>query len=303
MKVAALMAVAGLLLSQGPEARTLKFAWPAGTVAAVETDYLRRSGVDPAPEVARLRMMHRLSVRAHPEGLDIRLDDQRHLDSSGDFRHAAGTVIQFWTPQTIVAKDGTFLRIEGGERVQDLVVATLAPYQQFADAAPALRAFITPMLDGNYLESRQKDEWNRLIWQWIGISSNQTRIETSGTDQIMPGIEVPTKRTIEVVGRSRCTRGGGDYECITVEMRTSMDGVAMKAIFDALRQAAGPQALASQPLDFEQLVRVTLETATMLPHDSLETRTMHGTSLSNGNSAATTDFESRGSAFTYQPAP
>jgi len=244
-------------------------------------------------------MTHRVRVLAHREGLDIRFEDQRRLASSGNFGQAAGALLHFWTPQTIIAPDGTFVRIEGAEGVRDLVVATLAPIQRVADDVPALREFLAPMLGEGYLQSLQRGEWSKLIWQWIGISSTQALFETASSDQVIPGIEVPTKRTIEVVEHLSCLRAGTNYDCVTIEMRTSMDGVALKSILERLRRAGGMSALSLEPRDYEQLARVTLETSSMLPHDLLHTRTTRGTTVVSGNPVTTTDFESRHSRFTY----
>ena len=307
MKIAALFAVAALLVSppvQRPPAAgsTLKFAWPPGTTALVETEYERENGLESAPERTSLRMTHRMRVLAHREGVDIRFEDQRHIESGGNFEPAARALVHLWTPHTIVAADGTFARIEGGERVQDLVMATVAPIERVSAAMPGLRAFLAPMLGERRLESLQEDEWRKLVWQWIGLSSTQARLEIVGSDPVIPGVVIPTKRTIEIVERARCARGAAAYECLTLEMRTSStDSLALKSLFEPLIQALGLSALSLQPRDFENVNRVTLETATMLPHESLQINTMHGAAVMNWSPVALEQVERRHARFTYDP--
>jgi hypothetical protein len=304
VKIAAFVAIASVLLSplqpRAQTARSLKFAWPPGTTALVETDFVRRAGPDAAPEITSVRMTHRMRVLAHREGLDIRFGDQRHVDSSGDFRRAARALLHFWTPQTIVGADGTFARIEGGDRVQDLVVATLAPIQRLADDAPGLRALITPVISEGFLKAMQQLEWSKLAWQWIGMSSNQARLEIPGFDQIVPGVEMPATRIIEILERTRCVRVGTPYDCLTLQMRISVtDTSAMRATLEGLFQAATAEIPLVQPENLEHVVRVTLEMATMLPHDALETNSVHGTIVVNGSPVGMTVSDRRHSRFIY----
>ena len=113
----------------------MKFGWPAGIAATVETEYLREQG-EPAREVSRLRMSHRMHVLAHSEGLQLRYDDQRAIAAVGDFEQAAAAVLPFWIPSTIIRKDGTFGRIEENSRVQELFLATIGPQLRFAERSP-----------------------------------------------------------------------------------------------------------------------------------------------------------------------
>ena len=83
-------------------------------------------------------------------------------------------------------------------------------------------------------------------------------------------------------------------------MRIALDAAARKVMYDQGRPAAAVPTLG--PRDLEQIIRVTVETATMLPHEALQTRTMHGTVVVNGTPAKTTTFESRRSRFTYDGA-
>lgn len=312
LQFVAALAVVGVLLAQtqpSPAAQsrrapatpaTLKFGWRPGTVSLVETEYVRKAGADAGLDVSTVRMTHRMRVLAHREGLDVRFEDQQHLDSSGDFRHAADELIHFWTPRTIVSADGTFLRIEGSERVQDLVTATVAPTRRLADALPALREFLAPMLGTNYLTMVQQEEWMKLVWQWIGLSPTQSRLELASSERLPPGVDVPTTRTIEIVERVRCLRAKTLYDCLTIEMRVALDRAAMKSVLDKVFQSAGQLGPRIQPSDYSHVVRVTLETATMLPHVALETHSIHGTADVNGASSTIVESETRRSQFTYE---
>jgi hypothetical protein len=45
-------------------------------------------------------------------------------------------------------------------------------------------------------------EWSKLASQWIGMSSNQARLEIPGFHLIVPGVEMPATRIIEIVERT-----------------------------------------------------------------------------------------------------
>ena len=83
-------------------------------------------------------------------------------------------------------------------------------------------------------------------------------------------------------------------------MRISVtDTSAMMATLEGLFQAASADMPPVQPQNLEHVVRVTLETATMLPHDALETNSLHGTIVVNGSSVGMTVSDRRHSRFIY----
>jgi hypothetical protein len=76
--------VAALLLTAVPQdsapRRVPAFNWPAGTVALVETEYVREvSDGIATQQLAVLRMTHRMRVSPHPEGLLVQFDNQKAI--------------------------------------------------------------------------------------------------------------------------------------------------------------------------------------------------------------------------------
>jgi hypothetical protein len=307
VRSAALIVIGLSLAPQGPpspEAGTLKFAWPSQAEALVETEYIRQGGVDPAPQYSSVRITYRMRVLPHPDGRQIRYEDQRYVDSAGDFAPAASALLPFWIPVTVVGSDGAFIRIEESQRVQELFAATLAPLERLAPQYPALREYLAGIASSNGLESRQSAEWRDLLSRWIGLSPTQPRREWNASVAVIAGVMVPTRVTLDVIERVQCMRDGEPQACATYELRSSMDRDALKQIFDRMQAGAAELSQFSMTgVDYEGITRVTLETATMLPHAFVQTRTMHGTASVNGRTVTTSDFESLSSRFTYQQQP
>jgi hypothetical protein len=280
------------------EADRPHFAWPAGTVATIETDYRRDGGVDPAPPMSRLRLSHRMRVTPHSEGLLIEYDDQRHLASSGDFVQASTALLQMWIPGTVVTSEGAFVRVEGVQRVQELAAAAYAQ-SPLAEQVPAFKQFASRMVSGNGLSQQQELEWHYLVGEWAGKPFSDTPVETDGRVFVGPGVSVPTKMTVAIVGREPCTRGPQVVECFTYEWRRNTDVDALNAAMKG--RTAGTNLPPSRALEMVEVLRVTSETATMLPHALTLTRTRRGRVELNGKEEPTTDFEQRTMTFTYQP--
>ena len=288
-----------LAQSPAPAAETdrPRFAWPAGTVATVETDYRRDGGLDPAPPISRLRLSHRMRVTPHPEGFLIDTDNQRHLDSSGDFVQASTALLQLWIPGTVVTSEGAFVRIEGVDRVQELAAAAFAQ-SALAAKVPAYKEFVSRMVSGDGLLSQQRVEWHYLVGEWVGKPFSSTPIESDSKVFLAPGVSVPTKITVVTLGREPCTRGAGVFECVTYEWRRATDVEALDAAMKSLAGGSGPTL--QRTLDVVEVLRVRSEIGTMLPHALTLTRTRHARVTVNGKEEPASDVEQRTMTFSYQ---
>ena len=127
--------------------------------------------------------------------------------------------------------------------------------------------------------------------------------EVMGSSSLGPGLSVPTKTRIGLFARAPCQRGGETLDCATYQFHQSMSPDALAKVFESLQNGvAGLSALREagpRYRDYEMLVQVTLETSTMLPHELIQTRSMHGTAELNGAVITTTDIERRHSTFVY----
>jgi hypothetical protein len=278
----------------------MKFAWPVGIAATVQTEYVREQG-EPGQEVSRVQMSHRMRVLAHPEGRQLQYDEQRAIAAAGTFEPAAAALLSFWIPSTIIRDDGTFVRIEEAQRAQELFLAAIGPHVRAAQQNPALKEYVASMTSDTATTTLQAGEWQRLVWQWVGMPSSMEPTEVTGSAPLLPGVAVATRTTLSVTNRRSCARGLETFTCATFEMKTVFDREGLAALVARLKTDS-PIALPSAvvaPLEFEEVIRVTMETGTMLPHEMLLTRLSRIQVSVNGESRTSRDMESRRSVFVY----
>jgi hypothetical protein len=292
-------AALGLLLTLQPSSNApLKFAWPVETAATVETEYLRQSGIEPPAELSYLRMTRRMRVLAHSDGYSIQFDDYRSRDARGDVSQAMQSLMSLWIETTVVGPDGRFIRIENAERAKELLLTDAAAIEKRAGQNPVAKDYLAQAMRPDALEIRQRQEWQKLVLQWLGATPSDDAVETTSTSQLVPGVDIPVQIRRSVVERVPCKRGAASFECVTFERRQTATPDGLKRSWDRLAGPGGTPG--ARPVDLEVVFRVTLETRTMLPHAVLQTQMMHIEAPLNGSTVVVTNFESHRSQYTYQ---
>ena len=161
MKLLAFAALTALSLPQASVnvvGSAMKFAWPVGTAATVQTEYVREES-EPGREVSRVSMSHRMRVLAHSEGRQLRYDQQRAIAAAGSFEPAAAALLPFWIPSTINREDGTFSRVEEAQRARELFLAAIGPHLRVAEQIPALNEYVASMTSDGAPATLQAGEW------------------------------------------------------------------------------------------------------------------------------------------------
>jgi hypothetical protein len=283
----------------------ISFAWPTGIVADVETEYLVEHEIDQAPrQFSQLRMTHQMRVLEQGDERLIHYTNQTRVESSGDPMPALGTLLPLWVPTFVVSDAGLLRRIEGAEQLRKLVTDMVEPLLANTEQVPRFRESLKFMTTEDGLYRIAVSEWWKLIGQWRGMSLTPESAETTGEAAIAPGMTVPTKVTVSVISRDKCTRALEQRDCVTYEYRSRIDRAGLDAAMKSILEGATARPnVPVQYRDYEEVMRVTLETKTMLPHDFIHTRTMHGMAELNGRSSLTTDKERRRSQFTYVKEP
>jgi hypothetical protein len=117
-------------------------------------------------------------------------------------------------------------------------------------------------------------------------------------------VTAPSHSRISVTNRGPCERTGETFTCATFEMKTVVDSEAL-ATLTARLQKDSPMVLSSgvMPLELEEVIRVTMETGTMLPHEMVLTRVTRLRVTVSGESGIERDAESRRSVFVYEIEP
>ncbi|HUQ89523.1 MAG TPA: hypothetical protein VM096_18310 [Vicinamibacterales bacterium] len=277
----------------------MEFAWPAGTVANVDTEYVAEAGVEQARQISRLRMTHQIRVVEQGDERLIHYTNQTRVDSSGDPLRALGGLLPLWVPTSVVSDRGLLRRIEGAGQLRKLVTDMVQP--QFTDPAqaPRLREWLKFGTSDEGLYQMAMTEWLDLVGRWTGRSLKDEAREITGAIALYPGVMAPTKETISLIGRATCLRGGKPRDCATWEHRSRIDRASLDPALKSLIDTRAGLPANFQFRDHELVVRVTLEIQTMLPHELTRTRTMHAVAELNGRSSLATETERRHSQFTY----
>ena len=149
----------------------------------------------------------------------------------------------------------------------------------------------------------QEDEWRRLVWQWIGMPSSMNPTAVTASGPMLPGVNVTSRTWLSVTNQRSGDRACGTFTCATFEMKTSFDPEALAAVVDSL-QKDSPFVLPSvTPLELEEVIRVTMETGTMLPHEILVTRMTRMRMDVSGETLTNRDAYSRRSIFVHDVEP
>jgi hypothetical protein len=291
---------ADLRAQTGPTARALVFAWPE-TTATIATEFVyEASRGEVRQQVSQLRMTHRMRFIRHGEGGAVEYSDHQPLESAGDLMNAVRSLLSAWVPRSIVSADGRFLKVEGVSDLRDIVSRIVESDLRMAGQVPAFRQYLEKIATEDGLRQIAADEWNSLVGNWIGLSPTTKRTVSDGKAPVPGGGDVPSKITLAVVDRPRCERAGKPQECLTFEYQTTVDGEQMAA---ALKAALGTETGFPVPvyMDFERIVRVTLETATMLPHEITITQRSRQERDENGVRVTLRDSTRRVARFAYEP--
>ena len=278
-------------------AQELRFAWPTDVVANIETEYTREATVDDAKtRLSGLRFSQQMQVRAHADGLSIQHTSPVYRESSGEVLKAVDALLASWVPTRIVSNEGDFLRAEGTAPLRGLVTEMLQ--KELADAPqilPAFEEFLKERMSESGLASLAKEHWRSLIRTWLGASLKpETKLTSDITQNLAPGIALPARTTLELIERVSCTRGEA-RECVTYQYTMRIDGNAWAGAMKSLGSSTP-----MRPQDYEMMIRVTLESATMLPHELVATQSQGTIVEANGRTVRAHHLERRTSRYTYQ---
>jgi hypothetical protein len=297
--VAALTLLAGLP-QDATTTRVQPFDWPAGTVALVETEYVREmSDGFTTQQLAVLRMTHRMRVTPHPDGLLVQFDNQKAIAAAGDMTDALSALLPWWVPRIIVAGDGHVLRLEQTERVQELMAQVYEPLATTpTEQSPsALKDLLAIMASGAGLRSLVQDDWDHLVEKWIAAPLDSDALESTAVSMLLNSIPLRSTVRRQMIDRASCVRVDAVIECVTFESRSAIDRESLPVLQNYLSPGAanaGVRIVGSEKVD-----RVTLEIGTMLPHEAILTRTVQSTTELSGRTVSTESVQRRRVRFTY----
>ena len=283
-------------------AERLRFNWPVGTTAAVETDYVNQTtSRNAVRQNALVRMTHEMRVGEASDGLVLENTRQQYVQSSGDLATAVRSLLPLWIPRIVLNKNGAFVRIEEAGRVQQLVTKAYEPQLKSAPAQafPAFKQFLATMTSTDALKTAATAEWIATTGRWVGATLDTKPIEGRSAVRVAPDVSIPAVAWQGVTGRLPCTRGDDMKDCVTLEIRQTLPSEGLDALMNYATRAAS--ATSPGRLTFYETVhRATLETDTMLPHEVSITQTMRRVVNVDGRGVTREDLERRTMRYMYK---
>lgn len=296
-----------LLLAQSPSPadpslELVRFDWPIGTSAVVETEYSSEHLLDgTVQQRTELSMTHEVRVHADQDGRVIENSQHRHQKSSGDVPSALRALIPLLIPKTVINEKGEFVRIDEAERVQELLADLYVPLVNSKDASsfPAYKEFLQTIIASDGLSTLAGAEWISTVGKWAGAALDPKPIEGRGSASLAPGVTAPMSIYQRMSDRGPCERAMLVTECVTFEIRQTLRPEDLAAVTAyAMRGATVPATVTSMMV--ETIERARLEIATMLPHEISISRTMDQTIEVNGRTAKLDAAERRTMRYKYQ---
>ena len=305
MKLPAFVFGVALLLQTLPPAAPaeLRFNWPKDLTARVDTEKTRERQIGGASTSTTFKASYRLRASPHPDGLRIGYDDFK-IDGAPPAETAAvSEMLTSILPTLIVDPQGAFLRVEDIAPLKATVARLFEPLQKTRDLPPGAQELVSRLLTDQVLTNLAGQEWRLLVGAWsdLPVTPEKLEVETEEASPIWPGVKFPMKVTVGMVEQGVCSRGGAKIDCALFEMRSAVDQAAiqtvMKRLLEGAKDAQGGQ---FEKIDLVTVMRLRLETDTMVPHEVSTTKTIEMTATSpQGARTEVKQVERRTSRFSY----
>jgi hypothetical protein len=203
-----------------------------------------------------------------------------------------------------VTRDGDFVRAEDTAAIKSLLTKMFDAFlAEKKELPPQFKQMLQRASSDEFLSGTTAVEWNSLIGSWLDFPLGDEVFEETVEEPspVLPDLIVLMKISRRMVETSECTRGGVRYACGLFEMRCEVDRASMReALARLLRGVKDMPAITYEDIDMVTVVRVRLETGTMLPHDLTTMRTIDVTMSAPGESTtAVRQTERRSSTFIY----
>lgn len=284
---------------------TLRFNWPKDLTARVETEKTRERR-STSTTTTSMKASYRMRVSPHPEGLVVRYDEFRIDGAPPAEMGAASEALMAMIPSLIVDAEGGFKRVEDIAALKAAVAAMFEPIQKQSGGLPkGLEDFMGQFLTEEVLSAVAGQEWQTLVGAWheLPLTSEKFSLDMEEPSPILRDVKVPMKVTGGMVERRTCERGGAKIDCAVFEMRSAVDQAAMEALMKRMMSGIKDvPAVKYDRIDVVTVVRVRLETHTMVPHELTTTKTIEMAASAPGEGRMEMkQIDRRTSRFSYLP--
>jgi hypothetical protein len=298
------------------EAVALRFDWPVGLTAFVETERSTHTSGALGPKSTTVRMSYRIEVEKAPDGRIIRYGDIRAEDP-GDGRiypldelpePLASQLIALF-PSYVVSDEGQLVRLEGVEvlieetrRKLESRLAELPPESVEAQVMAASR------ITENHLLAAAREHWDQLAGAWSGTVLVMGEIYQRKDRLVVPRspMRIASAAEYGLGQRIPCDEETTEADCVEIEVHSRPVPEALAKLEEVMRERSRQ----ATPMGFSVLENVQLEESsylvaepsTLIPHYLETTTKFHGTLIRPGE-ADTVISELDQHIFRYQYAP
>lgn len=274
-RIVTLLTVAAILpiFSLTANAQTLKFAWPDGATAKVQTRSKGR------------RVSKLMGVRNWDMSADFTMRVQKSSDrivvSREGFSGWKGTIpptlgggaerLVDMIPATIVSTEGVFIGIEGHETARKLITTSLEQSEGLDNKV--VRDGLQKILSNASLEQMAIDNWNTLVDLWRVIELDPTVAFELRQPYPLPHLgnyQVELTGIARFVKETPCATTEGT--CVVFHAETAPDPKQMKQVFLTYLATKGANDVRVIDLDQQFKVDIVLHKTTMLPQTLTITR-------------------------------
>lgn len=307
----------GVGAAQAQDAVQLRFAWPDGLVAQVQSQQTRSKQAGGQPPVRNQgSTQYVMSAKLKSDGKDggnylvsfsdLRLDEQRVAALPPEQRALAAMLAQATLPSYRVSGDGDFIAIDNLPSFQAAMRAVLAQWAPEGPAHERYQALLDAILSETALNQFAETNWNWMVGSWAGAQEAfEIGADYAATTQaVVPIVNVPiTQHTrFKLARRLPCTRQGQARECVEIVAVTTPDDNELREAVAAFVARLAPKgaAPALRALTHSATLTLVTEVATLVPHQYQLRKTLSAWGPDGGVSHQVEEHEQK---FSYPERP
>ena len=295
--------LAAFALQTGGAASDLRFDWPKGLTARVQTERARERTTAGDTKSTTTKLSFRMQALPHAEGLLIRHDEFRVDGMPAADSPAAAEVLTALVPDLVVDESGAFVRVDNIGSLETTMRKLLEPLQKGArDLPEGAKEMFSRVTSEEALTGLAAQEWRLLgeFWRDVDLAEGKFDFLTEETTPIFPGMTIPMRISGGIVEKTTCQRGGETVGCVVAEMRSVIDPSAMEALLGRLLKGMSEaQAMRLRRFDVTTSTRLRMETRTMVPHELLVSRTVEMVMETGQRTVSGKQMDRRTSRFSY----
>jgi hypothetical protein len=295
----ALAAIAGCTWAGGGDQRetvALRFDWPVGLTAFVETERSTRTTGSLGPSSTTVRMSYRIDVEEAPDGRLIRYGDIRVEDPDNgqiypldELPEPLASQLIALFPSYVVNDEGQLVRLEGFEALIEEARRKLE--SRLAELPPEsaeARVLAASGISEERLLAAAREHWDQLAGAWSGATLVMGETYQRKDRLVVPRSPLRILSAVDygVGQRIPCTEETIEVDCVEIEVRSRPVPEALaqleKAMRERSREATPGGFGVLENLQIEESSYLVAEPSTLIPHYLETTTKFHATLLRPG---------------------